>query len=356
MKVTIVDIASLANVSPTTVSRALKNDSRITSEVRKRVRALAQELGYRPNLLARGLVSSRTHAIGYVVDNLSWSFYSELAESVQTAAETVKYGSYIYSSLKHPENERRGIESLLSRGVDGLLISPTEAAENVAILRDLLAQNFPMVLLGDVDDLEADAVVIDNFSGAHKAMDHLHKLGHRRIAYIGPAENGNVKKQRMGGYHNFIHRHQLDDSLTFCNENDPLYGYRVVLEAMRTDRRPTAIFAHNDTLAFGVYRALYEMGYRIPDDVSVVGYDDLPSCEFMYPPLTSIGTSLKDLARIAVGLLMERIERLNTPLSAVALSASRQRISLTPKLVVRRSTATPNLFNHSPLNRRDNPT
>ena len=344
MKATIVDIASLAKVSPTTVSRALKNDSRITPEVRKRVRTVAQELGYRPNLLARGLVSSRTHAIGYVVDNLSWSFYSELAESVQTAAEEVKYGSYIYSSLKHPENERRGIESLLSRGVDGLLISPTEATENLDVLRELLAQNFPVVLLGDIEDLEADAVSIDNFTGARKAMNHLHKLGHRRIAYIGPAENGSVKKQRMGGYYNFVRLHQLDDNLTFCEENDPLYGYRVLFKLMRSDRGPTAIFAHNDTLAFGVYRALYEMGYKIPDDVSVVGYDDLPSCEFMYPPLTSVGTSLKDLARLAVGLLMDRIERFNTRPSEVALSAARQKVSLTPKLVVRKSTATPNHF------------
>jgi LacI family transcriptional regulator len=264
---------------------------------------------------------------------------------VQTAAEEVKYGSYIYSSLKHPENERRGIESLLSRGVDGLLISPTEATENLDVLQNLLAQNFPVVLLGDIEDLEADAVAIDNFIGAHKAMDHLHKLGHRRIAYIGPAENGSVKKQRIGAYHNFIRQHQLDDNLTFCEADDPLYGYRVVREVMRSAWCPTAIFAHNDTLAFGVYRALYEMGYKIPDDVSVVGYDDLPSCEFMYPPLTSIGTSLKDLARLAVGLLMDRIERSNAQLPGVAMSVARQKISLTPKLVVRRSTATPNLFN-----------
>src|SRR6202040_2098391 len=139
MTVTLKDIAKALDVSPATVSRALKNDSRITVKVRERVTSMARELGYRPNLLARGLVSSRSHAIGYVVDNLSWSFYSELAESVQTAAEEVKYGSYIYSSLKHPENERRGIESLLSRGVDGLLISPTEATENLDVLRNLLA-------------------------------------------------------------------------------------------------------------------------------------------------------------------------------------------------------------------------
>ena len=155
---------------------------------------------------------------------------------MQTSAEEVKYGSYIYSSLKHPENERRGIESLLSRGVDGLLISPTEATENLDVLQNLLAQNFPVVLLGDIEDLEADAVAIDNFTGAHKAMDHLRKLGHRRIAYIGPAENGSVKKQRIGAYHNFIRQHQLDDKLQFCEANYPLYGTRCVSELSRSNR------------------------------------------------------------------------------------------------------------------------
>src|SRR3984957_15915650 len=150
MKVTIVDIASRANVSPTTVSRALKNDSRITPEVRKRVKTVAQELGYRPNLLARGLVSSRSHAIGYVVDNLSWSFYSELAERVQITAEEFAYSTYIYSSLKSPQKEREGIDGFLSRGVDGLLVSATESPENMRVYRELSQANFPIVIFNDL--------------------------------------------------------------------------------------------------------------------------------------------------------------------------------------------------------------
>jgi LacI family transcriptional regulator len=343
MKVTITDIAAVVSVSPTTVSRALKNDSRITPEVRRKIQIAAEELGYRPNLMARALVSNRTHAIGYIVDNLSWSFFSELAEGIQTAAESFHYSSYIHSSLKRPENEHRGIESLLSRGVEGLLISPTEAKENLEIIRDLQGQRFPLVLLSDLEELEVDKVVVDNYAGAYKAMEHLHGLGHRKIMYIGPAENGNIKTQRLHAYHSYIERHYLSESngLLFCEENDPMYGYRVVRRVMNTEQCPTAIFAHNDTLALGVYRGLYEMGYRVPDDISVVGYDDLPSCEFVHPPLTSVGTPLGELAMIAVSLLMQRIRQYNSEGAKSDALSVRQKIALNPKLVVRQSTGKP---------------
>jgi DNA-binding LacI/PurR family transcriptional regulator len=343
MKVTITNIAAVLKVSPTTVSRALKDDSRITPQVRKKVKLAAEELGYRPNLMARALVSNRTHAIGYIVDNLSWSFFSELAESIQTAAESFHYSSYIHSSLKRPENERQGIESLLSRGVEGLLLSPTEAKENVEVIQDLAAKKFPLVLLSDIEEIEADKVLVDNYAGAYRAMEHLHGLGHRKILYIGPAENGNIKTQRVGAYHSYIQQHNLTESkgLLFCEENDPMYGYRVVRRVIKTKQRPTAIFAHNDTLALGVYRALYEMEFKIPEDISVVGYDDLPSCEFVYPPLTSVGTPLSELATIAVGLLMERIKQFNFDGLKSEPSLVRQKIALNPKLVVRQSTSKP---------------
>jgi DNA-binding LacI/PurR family transcriptional regulator len=114
---------------------------------------------------------------------------------------------------------------------------------------------------------------------------------------------------------------------------------------MKTKQRPTAIFAHNDTLALGVYRALYEMGFKIPEDVSVVGYDDLPSCEFVHPPLTSIGTPLSELAMIAVGLLLERIKQFNFDGFKSEPSLVRQKIALNPKLVIRQSTSKPSAVN-----------
>jgi LacI family transcriptional regulator len=336
MKITIVDIAEKSQVSPTTVSRALKDDPRITDEVKERVKQIARDLGYRPNLLARGLVNNKTHSIGYVVDNLSWSYFSDLAECVQTAAEQHHYSSYIHSSLKQPNNERQGIEGLLSRGVDGLLISPTEAAENLPIFRDLVKRQFPMVFLSEFPALNAAKVTVDNYAGARAVMQHLFELGHRRIAYIGPREETTVKAGRVDGYRSSLEEQGIrsKDQFLFCEEDDPLYGYRVVLTTMQTKHPPTAIFAHNDTLASGVYRGLYELGRAIPRDVAVVGFDDLPMCELMFPPLTSVGVPLFELAETAINLLLRLIG------NEIQDRAARQRrIVLSPRLVVRASTA-----------------
>jgi DNA-binding LacI/PurR family transcriptional regulator len=338
MNMTIKDIARQLNISPTTVSRALKNDSRITLEVRQKVNGVAKKVGYRPNLLARGLVSSRTHTIGYIVDNLSWSYFSELAECVQAAAEEYDYHSYVYSSLKNAENERKGIESFFARGVEGLLISAMEAEENMPIYRDLAEGNFPVVFLNDIPGLEADTVVTDNFLGATKVMEHLHLLGHQKIMFVGPKEDTSFKVQRLAAYRHSFQQKEDADHQVWCEDNDPLSGYRAVQTPSFSNARPSAIFAHNDIIALGVYRGLNEIGLQIPNDVSVVGYDDLDACQLIYPPLTSVGVPLRELARIAVDLLMMRIEETRKS-SAETPRRVRQKIMVTPKLVVRHSTA-----------------
>jgi DNA-binding LacI/PurR family transcriptional regulator len=339
MSMTIKDIARQLDISPTTVSRALKDDSRITLQVRQKVNGVAKKMGYRPNLLARGLVSSRTHTIGYIVDNLSWSYFSELAECVQAATEDYDYHSYVYSSLKNPENERKGIESFFARGVEGLLISAMEAEENMPIYRDLAERNFPVVFLNDILGLEADAVVTDNFLGATKAMEHLHLLGHRKIMFIGPKEDTSFKVERLTAYRHAVRQKEQIEDLVWCEENDPLCGYRAVKAASFSTIRPSAIFAHNDIIALGVYRGLHEIGLKIPDEVSIVGYDDLGVCELVYPPLTSVGVPLRELARIAVDLLMRRIEEVRKSAGQTPGNRVRQKIVVTPKLVIRQSSA-----------------
>ena len=340
MTVTIKDIARALDISPATVSRALKNDSRITVDVRERVTSMARKLGYRPNLLARGLVSSRTHAIGYIVDNLSWSFFSELAERVQITAEEFAYSTYIYSSLKSPQKEREGIDGFLSRGVDGLLVSATESPENMRVYRELSQANFPIVLFNDLPGVEVDSVVTDNYEGANRAMRHLYEHGHRKIMFIGPKENTTFKTQRLAGYRDFLGRNGLPirEDLVHCEEDDPMYGYRVVKAVMGAPKKPTAVFVHNDTLAMGVYRAVHEMGLRIPDDLSVVGYDNLDSCQFMYPPLTTIEFPIRHLARAGVELLMKRMSEKKVKSSEQEIPRIHQKISLTPRLIIRQST------------------
>jgi LacI family transcriptional regulator len=186
-----------------------------------------------------------------------------------------------------------------------------------------------------------DSVVTDNYEGATKAMRHLFELGHREIMFIGPNENTTFKTQRLAGYHDFLGRNGVPvrQDLIHCDEADPMYGYRVVMEVMRSQKKPTAVFVHNDTLAMGVYRAIHELNLRIPDDLSIVGYDNLDSCQFMYPPLTTVEFPIRHLARAGVDLLMKRIHEKEMKSSEQEGHRIRQKITLAPRLIIRQSTA-----------------
>lgn len=333
MPVTIKDIASELNTSATTVSRALKNDPRISQEVRDKVVKLARERGYRPNLMAKSLVSNKTDTIGFLVDNLSWSFFSELAECVQNAAEKLGYSVFIYSSQKSGQRERAGVERFLSRGIDGLLVFATESKENLAYYDELGKLGIPVIFFNHFSHMNVNCVTTDDYDGASKAMRHLQELGHRDIAYIGSKEESAFQRERLRAYRDFAER---ADRWVALEEDDPLYGYRACRDWFGAGKgeKPTAIFAQNDMLAFGAIRAIMELGLRVPEDVSVVGYDDLDACECVYPPLTTVKIPLKRLAETAVHLLSERIGEEGSRDDDVMLKTT-----FSPNLVIRRSTA-----------------
>jgi LacI family transcriptional regulator len=340
MAVTLKDIAAELGISPTTVSRALKDDSRITKPVRDRVHKLARKLGYRPNLMAKGLVSNKTETIGFLVDNLSWSFFSELAEYVQNAAEKHSYSVLIYSSQKNVERERTGVESFLSRGVDGLLVYATEAKENEALYYSLSESGLPVLFFNNFTQLSVNCVATDNYKGTRKAIEHLLELGHRKIGYIGSQEDTTVKQQRLSAYMDAFSEEELQENRNWIalEDDDFLYGYRVAKQWFaNNDQVPTAILTQNDFLAFGIYKALYELGKRIPEDVSVVGFDDLDTCQFMHPPLTTVRVPLRQLAESALHFLIDRIHDSKHGTEA----RTPMKMMVEPQLIIRDSTAAP---------------
>ncbi|RKP48930.1 LacI family transcriptional regulator [Cohnella endophytica] len=336
MPVTIKDIAAELGISATTVSRSLKDDVRITKEVRERVKKLARKMGYRPNMMAKSLVSNRTETIGFLVDNLSWSFFSELAECVQNAAEKHGYSVFIYSSQKNAERERAGVESFLSRGIDGLLIFATEAKENEDFYGELAEMSIPVAYFNHFDPMNVNCVTTDDYDGARKAMKHLKELGHRKVGYIGSREDSSFKRQRLAAYQDAVADYGWDivPEWVALQEDDPLYGYRVTKEWLSNGGdKPSAIFAQNDMLAFGVCRAVAELGLRVPHDVSVIGYDDLDMCMSLHPPLTTVKIPLKQLAESAIRFLVERIG------TEKSEDDVRLKTTFSPNLVIRQSTA-----------------
>ncbi|MCK9858661.1 LacI family DNA-binding transcriptional regulator [Paenibacillus sp. ATY16] len=337
MPVTLKDIAAELNISATTVSRALKDDARISKEVRDKVKRVSRKMGYRPNLMAKSLVSNRTDTIGFLVDNLSWSFFSELAEYVQNAAEQLGYSVFIYSSQKSWERERAGVERFLSRGIDGLLVFATEMKENFAYYEELSELGIPVLFFNHFNHMNVNCVTTDDYDGACKAMRHLLDLGHRKIGYIGSKEDSSFKRQRLRAYSDMLAEVGVTEtsSRIALEEDDPLYGYRVSQKWFKPGAvdKPTAIFAQNDMLAFGAIRAIMEAGLRVPEDVSVIGFDDLDACECLYPPLTTVKIPLKRLAEAAVRFLSEQIG------DGRDEDDARLKTTISPNLVIRQSTA-----------------
>ena len=303
--------------------------------MRTNVNQYAQEIGYHPNLLARSLVSDKTFSIGLVINDISWSFFSELSQHIQNTCERYGYSMFLYSSADDSQKEIAGINSMIARRNDGLIVYTHECEENIHQLEKISKNGYPVVLLNNLENVSLDIVTIDNLKGAYQAMDYLNSLGHCRIAYIGPKPVKSVEKERLSGYENFLKDKcgSVDRSLIFTGKAYPLFGYDATKEILRNKNRPTAILAYNDIMALGVNRAILEAGLRIPQDISVVGSDGLEICLSAYPPLTTVSSPLKQMANTAVDMLVHRIEMQAHEKEGSIFSP--QNIKLVPQLIVR---------------------
>ena len=226
MRVTLKDLANELDLSPSTVSRALKNDDRISERVRHRVQELAKKRGYRPNLLARSLVSDRSCAIGLVINDISWPIFSELSQHIQNAAEKYDYTTFLYSSGNDPHKERAGIENMIARRMDGLIVYANENMDNCRFLEEMFQEGYPVVLCNNLEDVELDIVTIDFYKSVLQVIQYLHELGHEQIAYIGPKPVTVAEKKRLEGYEIYMKEifGKLDRKMIVTGEAYPLLG------------------------------------------------------------------------------------------------------------------------------------
>jgi DNA-binding LacI/PurR family transcriptional regulator len=337
MRVTIKDLARELNLSPSTVSRALKNDVRISEKVSKAVQKLAKERGYQPNLLARSLVSDRSCAIGLVINDISWPIFSELSQHIQNAAEQYGYTTFLYSSDNNPKKELKGIESMIARRVDALIVFAHENVENIHFLEQMFRDGYPVVLCNDMENVELDIVTVDYTQSVTQVMDYLLELGHERIAYIGPKPVTVAEKKRLEGYEKVMKERlgRANKRLIVTGDAYPLLGYDATMQLLNSGQKPTAIVAFNDTMAVSVIRALHECHYQIPADISVVGFDGLEIGLSIYPPLTTASIPIKQMANTAMQMLIQRIEARDQ--DQVKQIIKPQKIRLIPQLTIRES-------------------
>lgn len=335
-RATITDVASRANVSTAAVSKVLRNAYGVSPAMQERVRQAIAELGYRPQAAARGM-RGRTYTVGVLIPDLRNPFFPELVEGIAEHLNTTEYQSLLGPGGSTAQSQSRMTDALLDRRMDGIImIAPQHSRSRL----DAIAATVPIVVIGRHGKSTGyDAVVDDDLAGAGLVVDHLADLGHRRIAHIEHRDAARgipttmPQTVRAEGYRQAMLRRGLDAEVdivfsTYSEEG----GYTAARELLARPTRPTAIFAGADVAAIGVLNAVHEAGLRIPEDLSVAGYDNTTIAAMGPVSLTSVDQDGHLMGVNAARLLLERIE------------GKRQRsvlLSLSPTLVPRRSTAAP---------------
>jgi DNA-binding LacI/PurR family transcriptional regulator len=303
MRVTIKHIAEEVGVSAMTVSRALRNDKGVSESLCHRILQTAERLNYRPNLLARGLVSQRTHLVGVLIPNLRHSFWLHMVIGIEEVAKRKGYTVLICHSGDDPEAERREVRSLIERQVEALLIASCDPDRNASFLGALQHEQLPVVLFDRYSQaLHLPYVGCDDRLGAQLATEHLVRCGYRSIAHLAGDQSLSVGRDRLLGYREVMQKARCQPIIEVCGFGEE-NGYKGFRRLFRK-HRPDAIFASHDPVAIGAMRAALEMGLRIPEDVAIVGFADMDCAEHLWVPLTTVWQPKEELGRAAADLVM----------------------------------------------------
>jgi DNA-binding LacI/PurR family transcriptional regulator len=309
MPVTLHELAKAAGCSVSTVSRALNNSAHTVNDVtRERILAIANQLGYRPNMTARGLKMDRTFTIGLIVCNIASPFTPVLIRGIQEYLRQRDYFSIIISTDWDSDLESDAVHQLISRSIDGVIFVETWRDESNNTL-DLA--NKPYVYVYRLFDGEyANSVIVDDIHGARLAVEHLVKLGHHRIAFINGPQGWAASKERLAGYQEVLGQYKIpyDPSLVEEGTWEVQSGYHAAKKFLLMPDRPTAIFAANDLMALGAIYAIQDAGLNVPKDIAVVGYDDREITSFSNPTITTICPPSFEMGQLAAQLILDRLE------------------------------------------------
>ncbi len=334
MAATLKDVARKAGVSIKTVSNVIHGNISVTAEKQQRVRRAIDELHYQPNLPARYLRKSHVGVIALAIPDLSNPYFAEIGNIIVAEAAKHSYTVLLDHTSGEREYERLVINGLRPRLIDGIILNPL-ALEREDLLPERVT--VPMLLLGErFFDAAYDHVSMNNVAAARLAVDHLLDMGRRRIAAIGAQEifSGESARLRLQGYTEGLAAAGIPFDLRLVagvNTFHRLDGMRAMQKLLELEQLPDAVFCFNDLLAFGAVRTLQEAGLRVPEDVAVVGIDDIEESRYAFPSLTTISPDKQKIGELAVKLLLERIHGSRT--------GSPEHIEVPFRLVVRESTA-----------------
>lgn len=327
------DVAKRAGVSASTVSHVMNGTRNVSEETREGVLLAIRELEYRPNLLAKGLKTRKTFTVGLLISDIQNPFFTSVVRGVEDVALSRGYHLFLCNTDEDQAREDEYITELVKKRVDGLIVASSAPRYNHA--SRLQAENVPFVFMDrEVEGVDADAICVDNRRGMRLIAEHLAALGHERIAMIsGPLD-------RVSGHEPYRGLKEaleeigsvLDDSLVRFGDFRTSSGQEGATELLGISPHPTALVTANNQMTLGALLAIREMGMRVPEDVSVVGFDDAEWAPLVSPPLTTLAQPTYELGVGAMKLLLDRIE---------GSDGDMKRVLLEPDLMVRRSTAPP---------------
>lgn len=327
---TIYDIAKQVGVSPATVSRVINQSGYVSAKTRQRILEVLKAHNYYPNELARSLISKQSNTIALVVSDVTNPFFTTLARGVEDVAIKNGFSVVLCNTDENPEKESLYLELVLKKRMDGVILAPAGKFDQK--LKLLGERKIPLVLVDrKLKRLKADVVCSDNVKGARLAVNHLVKLGHKRIAMITGPLHVTTSSERLEGYRAALQEHgvEIEERLIKEGRYNRESGYKLTEELLSLDSPPTAILAANNFLAIGAILALRARGLRVPEDMALISFDDVEVTSLIYPFMTAVVQSSYTMGTIAAQMLLERIEG--------KVSSESREVVLNVDLVVRQS-------------------
>lgn len=321
-----------------TVSRVINNSKYVSQETREKVEQAMEELGYVPNALAHGLITKKTHVLGLIVSDITNPFFTTIARGVEDTAIKNGFNTILCNSDEDIEKEERYIELLLRKRVEGIILSPADCSKRKRI-EQIISRKIPLVLIDRrINGLQVDCVYSDSINGACELTKYLINLGHRRIGIIIGPRRISTAVDRVEGYKRALREEDVpveEELIRWGEKYSREDGYINAIELLNLEHPPTAIFGGNRLITVGILRAIRELKFRIPDDISVVSFDEVEDISVTNPFLTVISQNSYTMGVIATEQLLKRIGGNDKSLEDL------QEIVLQPRLIVRESCGNP---------------
>jgi DNA-binding LacI/PurR family transcriptional regulator len=328
-RMTLKDIARLSGYSEKTISRVINDESHVKPETRQKILETIRKYDYRPNIIARSLASRRSYTLGLIVHNITNPFYPKLIETVEQKLSRSDYSLLLCIPGEKKSRKKECIQSMVDKMVDGFLLTFVDETVH-AELQMLKKQGIPFVImLNTTSDFPCNYVGVDNVHGSRLMMEHLFASGFRRIAFINGPRELNVCADRLRGYKSFLMEHDLSTDEDLIAEGSFRYdgGFQAFTEIIKKHPDVEAVFCANDYMALGAIEAAKKMRLRVPEDIFIAGFDDIPISAHSNIQLTTVRIPLEQMAQTALDIIMDE-------LGGKAVSANK-RVILQPQLIIR---------------------